>query len=302
MTRFLALTLAAILGAAASVAAFAPAPGAASARPSTSSKTSLAYGVMDGDNEYYRGTDRYGRAGYGNRGGYGRSGYNDDNYRGGGGYRTERLSDVGKRYGPYNDGYRGGGYSNYGGGGGRRVSDLYNGGGGYNNQGYNDYDRYGRRGYSSGRLSDQGKYGNYGPYQDGYGRGGGLVRSSSNYGDLYNNNRGGTYGGGYRSGRLSDQGKYYNDAYGYNDYGRNEYRSSGYSSGAYGDNRYSGGLTPYYQNQYGRGSSTYKPLFGDKTYLNDYGYGDRSGYSPYYNPDRDAYYHQPQTSGERNSY
>lgn len=100
MTRFLALTLAAILGAAASVAAFAPAPGAASARPSTSSKTSLAYGsnygVMDGDDEYYRGTDRYGRAGYGNRGGYGRSGYNDDSYRGGGGYRTERLSDVGK--------------------------------------------------------------------------------------------------------------------------------------------------------------------------------------------------------------
>lgn len=102
MTRFLALTLAAILGAAASVAAFAPAPGATSARPSTSSKTSLAYGtnygVMDGDDEYYRGTDRYGRAGYGgNRGGYGRSGYNnDDYYRGGGGYRTERLSDVGK--------------------------------------------------------------------------------------------------------------------------------------------------------------------------------------------------------------
>ena len=196
-----------------------------------------------------------------------------------------------QRYGPYNDGYRGG-YSNYGYGGGR-VSDLYYGGG------YNDYDRYGRRGYSSGRLSDQGKY--YGPYQDGYGRGGGLVRSSSNYGDLYNN-RGGYYGGGYyggRSGRLSDQGKYYNDAYGYNDYGRSGYRRSGYS---YGDNRYSGGLTPYYQNQYGRGSSTYKPLFGGKTYLNDYGYGDRSGYSPYYNPDRDAYYHLPQTSGERNSY
>ena len=83
MTRFLALTLAAILGAAASVAAFAPSPGAASARPSTSSETSLAYGtnygVMDGDDEYYRGTDRYGRAGYGgSRGGYGRSGYNDD--------------------------------------------------------------------------------------------------------------------------------------------------------------------------------------------------------------------------------
>lgn len=99
MTRFLTLTLAALLGAAASVAAFAPAPGAASARPSTSSKTSLAYGsnygVMDGDDEYYRGTDRYGRAGYGGYGGgYGRSGYNDDYYRGG--YRTERLSDVGK--------------------------------------------------------------------------------------------------------------------------------------------------------------------------------------------------------------
>lgn len=99
MTRFLALTLAAILGAAASVAAFAPAPGAASARPSTASKTSLAYGsnygVMDGDDQYYRGTDRYGRAGYGGYGGgYGRSGYNNDYYRGG--YRTERLSDVGK--------------------------------------------------------------------------------------------------------------------------------------------------------------------------------------------------------------
>jgi len=194
-----------------------------------------------------------------------------------------------QRYGPYNDGYRGG----YGAG---SVSDLYYGGG-YNSYGYNDYDRYGRRGYSSGRLSDAGKYG-YGPYQDGYGRGGGMVRSSSNYGDLYNNNRGGYYGGGYRTGRLSDQGKYYG---GYNDYGRSGYRN-GYSSGGYADSRYSGGLTPYYQNQYGRGSSTYKPLFGSKTYLNDYGYGDRSGYSPYYNPDRDAYYHQPQSSGERNSY
>lgn len=133
-----------------------------------------------------------------------------------------------------------------------------------------------------------------------------MVRSSSNYGDLYNNNRGGYYGGGYRTGRLSDQGKYYSDGYGYNGYG---YGRSGYSggySGGYADNRYSGGLTPYYQNQYGRGSSTYKPLFGGggygKTYLNDYGYGNRSGYSPYYNPGRDAYYHQPQTSGERNSY
>jgi hypothetical protein len=101
MTRFLALTLAALLGAAASVAAFAPAPGAAAARPSAAaaSKTSLAYGynygVMDGDDQYYRGTDRYGRSGYGGYGGgYGRSGYNDDYYRGG--YRTERLSDVGK--------------------------------------------------------------------------------------------------------------------------------------------------------------------------------------------------------------
>lgn len=180
-----------------------------------------------------------------------------------------------QRYGPYNDGYRGGygggGYGGYGYGGGGRISDLYYGGGN--------------------------SYGN------GYGRGGGLVRSSSNYGDLYNNNnRGGYYGGGYRTGRLSDQGKYYNDGYGNNGYGR-----SGYSGGyGYADNRYSGGLTPYYQNQYGRGSSTYKPLFGGggygKTYLNDYGYGNRSGYSPYYNPDRDGYYHQPQTSGERNSY
>jgi len=264
MTRFLALTLAAILGTAATVAAFTPVPDAH--RPAV--KTSLNYygsnyGVMDGDDQYYRGTDRYGRSGYG--GGYG------GDYGGGyGGYRTERLSDVGKRYGPYNDGYRGG----YGGGG--------YGGGGYGGGGY------------------------------GYGRGGGLVRSSSNYGDLYNNNnnRGGYYGGGYRTGRLSDQGKYYNDGYGNNGYGNNGYGNNGYGrsgySGGYADNRYSGGLTPYYQNQYGRGSSTYKPLFGGggngKTYLNDYGYGNRSGYSPYYNPDRDGYYHQPQTSGERNSY
>ena len=86
MTRFLALTLAAILGTAATVAAFTPVPDAH--RPAV--KTSLNYygsnyGVMDGDDQYYRGTDRYGRAGYG--GDYG-GGY--------GGYRTERLSDVGK--------------------------------------------------------------------------------------------------------------------------------------------------------------------------------------------------------------
>ena len=90
MTRFLALTLVALLGTAATVAAFTPVPDAH--RPAV--KTSLNYygsnyGVMDGDDQYYRGTDRYGRSGYGYGGGYG-GGY------GYGGYRTERLSDVGK--------------------------------------------------------------------------------------------------------------------------------------------------------------------------------------------------------------
>ena len=92
MTRFLALTLAAILGTAATVAAFTSVPDAH--RPAV--KTSLNYygsnyGVMDGDDQYYRGTDRYGRSGYGYGGGYGGGG----GY-GYGGYRTERLSDVGK--------------------------------------------------------------------------------------------------------------------------------------------------------------------------------------------------------------
>ena len=94
MTRILALTLAALLGTAATVAAFTPVPDAH--RPAV--KTSLNYygsnyGVMDGDDQYYRGTDRYGRAGYGGGGG---SGYGGDYGGGYGGYRTERLSDVGK--------------------------------------------------------------------------------------------------------------------------------------------------------------------------------------------------------------
>ena len=96
MTRILALTLAALLGTAATVAAFTPVPDAH--RPAV--KTSLNYygsnyGVMDGDDQYYRGTDRYGRAGYGGGGGYG-GGYGGDYGGGYGGYRTERLSDVGK--------------------------------------------------------------------------------------------------------------------------------------------------------------------------------------------------------------
>mmetsp|Transcript_19677 Transcript_19677/g.39932 ORF Transcript_19677/g.39932 Transcript_19677/m.39932 type:complete len:307 (+) Transcript_19677:109-1029(+) len=194
--------------------------------------------------------------------------------------------------GYYNTGYSNGSYNNGYGRGYRtgRLSDEGKwGNGGYGYNALPSRSSYG--GYrSSGRLSDMGKGYGYGPYSDGYRSGGSRDAYGRAYDRGYNDYRG--YGG-YRSGRLSDEGKYYNGGRrsydGYND----SYRYGGYRTGRLSDEGryYRGGYNGPYRSGYssGYGYDSRPKGYGGITPTNDYRYSQSGTYKPLFGTGRSSY-------------